>query len=76
MSHILYLGTSIMSFPRDDVTPTAHSEKMSITSNIIQEENFVANANDETGVADDHTNEVHNVPTNELFDNNNSSMQW
>ncbi|KAK7604096.1 hypothetical protein V9T40_004369 [Parthenolecanium corni] len=65
-------GTSIMSFPRDDVTPTAHSEKMSITSNLIQEENYTASAKDETSVANAHANEVRNVPTAELSENNSS----
>lgn len=64
-----------MSFPRDDVTPTAHSEKMSITSNLIQEENYTASAKDETSVANAHANEVRNVPTAELSENN-SSIQW
>ncbi|XP_065202083.1 EH domain-binding protein 1 isoform X2 [Planococcus citri] len=31
-------GTSILSFPKDDITPTTHSEKMSITSNTIPED--------------------------------------
>ncbi|XKL66739.1 hypothetical protein PGB90_010159 [Kerria lacca] len=31
-------GTSIISFPGDDTTPTTHNEKVSITSNLIQKE--------------------------------------